>query len=236
MKNRCKKFSWILNVWISRSIWWQPLGGQCTRMSTLSQSASAQSMWLARNFSSTTSLSTSMESTNMRTQTWVPLEGGKNISTRTQSDSKAASHSDEFDSRDLMEAWNPPGSSSIWFLSYCAADSGERVWLASGCQGLQLAQVVGRQLLPHQPLPLRRGDPADVWPPRHRGDRWVPRSRHQRHVGVTPPHRCELLTCLKTFASQHHSSRRKTQRIKNAEVVHRMQSFANTLCKCNNKI
>lgn len=43
--------------------------------------------------------------------------------------------------------------------------------------------MVGGQLLPHQPLPLRRGDPADVWPPWHRGDRWVPWSGYQRHVG-----------------------------------------------------
>lgn len=89
----------------------------------------------------------------------------------------------------------PPGSSSIWFLFFCAADPGQRVWLAFGRQGFQLAQVVGSKLLPHQPLPLRWGDPADVWPTRHRGDRRVPRSRHQRHVGITT-------TCLMTLALQ----------------------------------
>lgn len=66
----------------------------------------------------------------------------------------------------------------------CSTDSGQRFRLAPGGQRLQPAEVAGGQLLPHQPLPLRRGDPADVRPLRHRGHRRVPGGGHQRHVSV----------------------------------------------------
>lgn len=103
----------------------------------------------------------------------------------------------------LGRAGAGPSRGAVFTRAGCSLppDPWQRPGLAPDCEGFQPAALAGGQLVPHQPLPLRRGDHGPVRCLRHRGHRREPGGGHQTAVRAAQ-HALPLLPCSSLSSSQ----------------------------------